>query len=409
MKPARTLPPAAAPVSLLDVLRAGARTPAADGVLAAASAEMRAYLRAEHVFFVSSGKAALTLTLQALSQLDGRRSVAIPAYTCFTVPAAVIRAGLEPVLVDVDPVTMDFEPASLRRALDHADLLAVVPTHLFGKPADVTAVRRLLSGRGVFIVEDAAQALGVVDDGGQRLGTLGDVSIFSLARGKHVTTGAGGVIATSSARIAGALRDIVARIPKAGGLQSVRVWADLAMMSAFIHPSVYWFPAGLPFLHLGETRYEPDFSITQMPSTAAAALHGWRARLEADNAQRAAAVEAWRDVLGPVVPDACRGPLLRLPIVLRSVRDREALAQASQARGLGVSTMYPSAIHQIPALQARFATERYRGAEILAERLVTLPTHRFVQARDRRTVRAIWPEAGIATSSERIQTASASC
>jgi dTDP-4-amino-4,6-dideoxygalactose transaminase len=409
MKVGRTLAPAAAPVGLATVLHAGLGALRPHASLDRASRELKSYLRAEEIFFVSSGKAALTLTLQALATLGPARRVAIPAYTCFTVPAAVIRAGLEPVLIDVDPDTLDFADGSLKQTLDRRDLLAIVPTHLFGVPADVERLRTAVAGNEPFVVEDAAQALGVTSADGRPLGSIGDVGVFSLARGKHLTAGAGGFVTTSSPRIAAALTTAFSRLPEASRLRSLRIWIELAVMTAFIHPSLYWLPAGLPFLGLGETVYEPDFAMSRLPAAAAGALDTWRARLEESNRHREAAVEAWQASLDLPRPETIRRPLLRLPVVLSTEETRLRLVQAARLRGLGVSAMYPSAIHQIPELRARFSGQRFPGAEALAARLVTLPTHQYVGELDRRAVRAIWPEAGAASASACGQTAAASC
>lgn len=408
MRVGRTLAPAAAPVGFGAVLHAGLGAFNPRASLARASRELKTYLRADEIFFASSGKAALTMTLQALATLGPARRVAIPAYTCFTVPAAVIRAGLEPVLIDVDADTLDFAEASLRETLNRRDLLAIVPTHLFGVPAAVERLRTTV-GRELFIVEDAAQALGVTSEEGRPLGSMGDVGVFSLARGKHLTAGAGGFVTTSSPRIAAALTTAFSRLPEASLLRSLRVWIELAAMTALIHPSFYWLPDGLPFLGLGETVYEPDFAMSRLPDAAAGALDSWHTRLEDSNRHREAAVEAWQTCLEHPLPSALRRPLLRLPVVLSSEAARLALVKASRARGLGVSTMYPSAIHQIPELRARFSGQRFPGAEVLAARLVTLPTHQYVDESDRRAVRAIWPEAGATAASTCGQTATAPC
>jgi len=409
MRIGRTLAPAAAPVHLADLLHAGLGAIRSGVSLARASRELKEYLNTGEIFFLSSGKAALTLTLQALATLRPARRVAIPAYTCFTVPAAVVRAGLEPVLVDVDPETLDFDDASLEEALDRRDLLAIVPTHLFGVPASVERIRTAVAADDLFIVEDAAQALGVASADGRRLGSLGDVGIFSLGRGKHVTAGAGGFVTTSSQRIAEALASIFATLPEASALQSLRIWTELAAMMAFVNPSLYWLPEGLPFLGLGETVYDPDFAMTRLPAAAAGALDGWRLRLEASNQRREAAVDAWQSSLCLPPPAAVKGPLLRLPVVLSSAEARLTLMRASRRKGLGVSTMYPSPIHRIPQLQARFSGQRFPGAEALAARLVTLPTHQYVTDADRMTLQGIWPRIAAASPSTRRQPEAAPC
>src|SRR4029078_11221028 len=121
--------------------------------------ELKAKFSAREVFLVSSGKAALTVILKALAASSGRRRVIIPAYTCFSVPSAIVKAGLEVVLCDVAPETLDFNFAQLESVIGE-DVLCVVSTHLFGRPADVDRVKPLCEGKGIVVVEDAAQAMG---------------------------------------------------------------------------------------------------------------------------------------------------------------------------------------------------------------------------------------------------------
>jgi len=93
-----------------------------------------------HAFLVSSGTAALTIALMALKAralsegCSQRSDVVIPAYTCFSVPAAVVKAGLRPVLCDVESTSFDFNHDQLERTLNDRTL-CVVAHHLFGFPA----------------------------------------------------------------------------------------------------------------------------------------------------------------------------------------------------------------------------------------------------------------------------------
>jgi dTDP-4-amino-4,6-dideoxygalactose transaminase len=82
-----------------------------------------------HAFLLSSGRAALTVLLQALRREPGRREVVIPAYTCFSVPSAIARAGLTVRLCDVDPKTLDLDLNALVR-LDLSRVVAIVPSGL---------------------------------------------------------------------------------------------------------------------------------------------------------------------------------------------------------------------------------------------------------------------------------------
>ncbi len=119
---------------------------AREATLDAATEELRRTLGVEHAWLVSSGRAALTLILRALAELSGRSRVIIPAYTCYSVPAAIVRAGLDIVPCDIDAATLDFAYEELEARLSEAPALCVVSTHLFGLPADVERARRLVRG-----------------------------------------------------------------------------------------------------------------------------------------------------------------------------------------------------------------------------------------------------------------------
>ena len=213
MRIGRTLPPAAAPLSLRDLysglqgLITGARAEEQ------ARQELQAYFQKKHCFLVSSGKAALTLILLALKDLHpDRDQVLIPAFTCYSVPSAIVRAGLKIELCDIDSETLDFDFAQMEQKLANPRLLCVIPTHLFGLPADVDRVRRVKKDGDISIVEDAAQAIGS-EARGTKLGTLGDVGFFSLGRGKALTAVEGGIIVTDDGNLAERLLHHWDRLP----------------------------------------------------------------------------------------------------------------------------------------------------------------------------------------------------
>lgn len=382
--PARVLAPTAAPLDGPALLAAAWAmiTPVRSDQL---RRELAEFVRADEAFLFSSGKAALTVLLKALATLRPARSVAIPAYTCYSVPASVVRAGLNPVLIDVNPRTLDFDDVSLRQVLQRPDLLCVVPTHLFGVSMRVDRVRSLC-GRNVFVVEDAAQAFGVTGADGCMLGTRGDATLFSLARGKHLTCGHGGVIAVRQPEIANACRALYAELPAPGVVDAVRCLIELAVMAVCIKPSLYWLPSSLPFLGLGRSVYATDFSIARLSSVSAGAMHGWRTRLEAANRARRDTVEQLRKEIGATVAGGA-APLLRYPLILDSSSQRELLV--AEGKAFGVGPMYPTSIAGIPELRDRFAGEQYPGADLLAARLATLPTHQYVRASDVSALHAI--------------------
>jgi perosamine synthetase len=166
-------------------------------------AEFEALLAAavgvEHAVAVSSGTAALHLAVLALGLGPGDE-VLVPAYTFPATANVVALCGATPVLVDVDPVTMNMDPGDAARRVT-ARTKAVLAVHLFGRPAPLEDYPRLP------VIEDAAGALGALH-GGRPCGSLGAVGCFSFHPRKIVTTGEGGALSTNDAALAETLRSL---------------------------------------------------------------------------------------------------------------------------------------------------------------------------------------------------------
>lgn len=381
----RYLAPTAALVSWADIIRGCLGLVWGQRYRAKLEAELKQYFGIKHVFLFSSGKVALATTIRALSVDSSRRKVLIPAYTCFTVPSAVIRGGGQVVLCDVDPRTLDFVFDDLKRVLDRETLCVVVP-HLLGQRANLQRVRDIAATHGVAVVEDAAQAMGV-KDGEHFLGTRGDVGFFSLGRGKNLSAGSGGVLLTQSEKIAEAVKAVIRDMPEPSPLQRVQNLAMMVAMKLLIHPRLYWFPAGLPFLGLGETRFDLNFPMQRLDGVRAGLLGTWRQRLMRSNEQRVGKGQAYESALSPETrtldPGRSRAStLLRFPLVLPKAEQKSTLCSQGEYKRLGVSGLYPSVISEIPQLQSAFEGRCFPGAKALAERLVTFPVHHYVEPRD---------------------------
>lgn len=385
MKVQRTLAPTAAPVSIWTAVRAGKGLWGRGTTRDRIEIELRQYFGANDVLLVSSGKAALTLILLALARTSPRRRIVMPAYTCYSVPSSVIKAGLEVVPCDVDPRTLDFNFQDLERVLDD-HTLCVLSTHLFGASADTARVMTLCRNRGIIVIEDAAQAFGGTVEG-RRIGSIGDVAFFSLGRGKNVSCGSGGIVVARSESLATRLREEYAQWPDPSFGERMRTWVEVIMTALFLRPWLYWFPAGLPFLGLGETKFDTSFALARMDDVRASLLDGWRERLECLNHRRG---KAATKLLGMMAGMKDVWPLprretqyLRLPVLVRDHIVKDTLCRLGCEEGLGISRSYPATIAHIPELQGRIAVGPFPGAQTVVDRLVTLPIHEFVNDQDR--------------------------
>lgn len=309
-------PPVGYPLSLLELAR---------GICEAAFRhryrdtrfipEVRDYFGVRNAFAVSSGKAALTVILQSLSAVKpGRRKVVVPAYTCYALPSSVVKAGLDLLPCDTAACGFDYDYDELSALLD-SDVLCVVAVHLFGVPSDIGRLIKLCSPRGIFVVEDAAQAMGGSSQGGL-LGTLGDVGFLSLGRGKNVTCGSGGIIVTSHDEIADALRTVYDSLPGKPLVDCAQSAALLALLSVFIRPGLYWFPAGIPQLRLGETIFHEDFQICLLSEVEAAFLRKWPATLQLLNDVRREHSAFYMQHIRGNLGFSAGVPHLRFPVLL---------------------------------------------------------------------------------------------
>ncbi|MFN8380135.1 MAG: DegT/DnrJ/EryC1/StrS family aminotransferase [Anaerolineae bacterium] len=122
------------------------------------------------------------------------RPVLLPANTCYIVLWATIEAGCLPRLVDVDPTSGCLSLETLHRFEEELPA-AIIPCHLYGNPAPVSAITRWARARGIAVIEDAALALGGTADG-RPAGGWGDVSVYSFGLGKIIDVELGGAVLT---------------------------------------------------------------------------------------------------------------------------------------------------------------------------------------------------------------------
>ncbi len=142
-----------------------------------------AYCRAEHCIGVSSGTDALRLALQAAGVGPGDEVITTPLTFGATLEA-IFQVGARPVLADVDPQYYTLNPDEVERALS-ARTRAIIPVHLYGQAADMDPLLEMAAGRGIAVIEDAAQAQGARYRG-RNIGSLGRAACFSFYPGKNL-------------------------------------------------------------------------------------------------------------------------------------------------------------------------------------------------------------------------------
>lgn len=386
------VPPAGMPLSLADLARVVGYSIGSTSYAAQFETEIRRLSAVRFCFLTGSGRSALYFILKALSEIAGpaREEVVIPAYTCFTVPASVVKAGLKVRLVDIDPQNLDYDYEMMAR-VDFSQVLAVIGANMFGILSNWPVLKRMTAQRGVFLIDDAAQSMGSELDG-QPSGSLGDVGFFSLGRGKNLTTYSGGIIITDNQEIAKGIEKQTDRLRQGSGVADL---VRLLMYSLFLRPRWYWFPDRLSFLGLGETVYDAGFELKGLSDFQRAAGFVLLRKLQEYNQQRTRHSLKLAEKLSVVgtydIPGYGQGRqvvYLRLPVLAKDKSARDRAIRALAKRGVKATAMYPSTIARIAGIQEHLASGEsdFPGSEAVSSRLFTLPTHGLLRERDLETI-----------------------
>ncbi len=303
--------------------------------------EFAQYCGTAHALGVDSGTSALELALRAVGVGAGDE-VILPANTFVATALAVHHAGATPVLADIDPHTYNIEPALLERAIT-SRTKAVVPVHLYGRPAAMAEINAIAAKHGLVVVEDACQAHGAAQHD-VRTGGLGHIAAFSFYPGKNLgACGDGGAVTTNDEKLA----DNVVMLRNYGQRKKY-------------HHLIKGFNRRLDTLQAAVLR-------TKLPH-----LDRW-------NAARRQAAAVYAELLedsGVAAPRTTAGvdPVWHLFVV--EVDDRDRVQQELDEAGIQTGLHYPIPIHLLPAFEELgYKPGAFPVTEAAAERILSLPMH----------------------------------
>ena len=175
--------------------------------------DIAGYCSSKHAVGVSSGTDALLISLMA-ADIGQQDAIVTTPYTFFATAGSIFRTGARPIFVDIDLDTYNISPENLANAIDSmtgeelAKLKAVMPVHLYGQCADMDPILKIAKEHNLFVIEDAAQAIGA-EYRGRRAGSIGDFGCFSFFPTKNLGAfGDGGMVSTSSDQFYDKLRTL---------------------------------------------------------------------------------------------------------------------------------------------------------------------------------------------------------
>jgi dTDP-4-amino-4,6-dideoxygalactose transaminase len=388
----RQVPPAHTPIPPSALLALASPEPDAPDILRGVLAKRWGSARME---LLGSGTQALQRAIELAGVGPSRRGaggIALPGWGCFDLASAAVGAGLRVRLYDLEPETLQPDPDALEVVAGDVDGIVVVS--FFGIPVEPSRLPDGVgAGDGPILIHDAAQAHGAVF-GPDSIESVADATVLSFGRGKGWTGLSGGALILKSDRLHERARRVPARLatPTTGVGESAGAALRGAAQWALGRPSLYGVPARIPALGLGETRYHPPHPLEALGPGAAAVLLASAPDAEQEAAHRRESAAHLRAVL-EAAPTPAVGSIrvarhaapgyLRFPVLDRGGAAREA------GRALGVLPSYPRGLARLEPLKGLLAgADPTPGSDVLAARLLTLPTHSRLSPSDRRRLDA---------------------
>jgi len=300
--------------------------------------EFAAASGAAHAVAVGNGTDGIALTLRALGIGRGDEVITTPLSAAFSA-LAIMMAGARPVFADIDPVRLTIDPRRVEDAIG-ARTRAILPVHLYGQSADMSAIAQIAARRGLAVVEDCCQAH-LSTAGGRSVGTIGVAGAFSFYPTKNLgALGDGGAVVTNDPALAERLKRL-----RNGG-QS------------------------------GRYRHEEAGVNSRLDEMQAAVLRARLAYLPAWTARRRALAARYRAQLGTdavnAVPECDAGHVYHL-FVVRTPARAELQAHLA-ARGIETLIHYPVPIHRQPAMASADPADCPVASRVCDE-ILSLPLH----------------------------------
>ncbi len=299
------------------------------------------YCRVHYAVGTSSGTSALHLALLACDVGPGDEVITTP-HTFTATAEAIFHAGARPVFVDIDMDSYEIDPTQIEDTVTERTK-AIIPVHLYGRPAEMDPIMDIANRHGLKVIEDAAQAHGA-EYKGQRVGSIGNVACFSFYPAKNLGAyGDGGIVITNNEEIA----------------KEVRILHDHGRREKYEHLLVGY-------------GYRLDALQAAILKVKLAHLDEWNQRRR-ESAETYCELLNGLDLVLPTEPEHLRS-VYHL-FVVRTPR-RDALRKHLRAKGIHTGIHYPIPLHLQPCFnQLGYSGGDFPNAEKAAEEVLSLPLY----------------------------------
>lgn len=287
--------------------------------------EFAAYIGIPYVVGASSGTDALHLALRACGVKQGDKVITV-SHTAVATVASIEICGAVPVLVDIDPQTFTMDTDCLEKTIknlcssDNRTIKAIIPVHLYGHPADMSAIMKIARCYNISVIEDCAQSHGA-SIGGQKTGTWGDLAAFSFYPTKNLgAIGDGGAVITNSPKLA----------------ETVCMMREYGWRKRYI--------SDIPGIN------------ARLDEIQAAILRVKLKYLDKENARRQRLAHIYDSMLSDtplILPKTKKGVTHAYHQYVIQVKERDALRSSLEEQGINTLIHYPTPIYLQPAYQGK--------------------------------------------------------
>lgn len=360
------------------------------------------YLGSNYARIINSGTAAFYIILKSLKELSDKKTVIIPSFVCPLLVLAINRAGLKVKVCDINKDNFDYDAVQLEGLCSSdTDILAICAVHLAGIPLQYDSIRRASEIRGIYVIEDCAQALGA-EYKTKKAGTLGDFSFFSLCRGKGLTIYEGGVISTTKTEYFRILDEKIAELAKQDLFGESLKILELFGYWAFYRPGLFWFVYGMPKLYwkwknqplrAAAEYFDPDFPIHRVSgfrkSVGAREFIRLEKEIEKQREKAGFYIERLKELKNIKIisePPGTKSTYPYLTLLFNSGEDSQRMESLLNNLGLGVSKIYACAISDYTYLKGLNPEGNCQNARSLSSRHLSLSTSAFLKEKDMQLV-----------------------